>query len=206
MNFMRKSWPLFKALGVPVRVHASFLGILAIIALTSMSFLPIYAILIASVVVHEYGHVLAARRFDNDCGVIYLHFFGGAAIMNRASKTLKEEWMVALAGPVTSFLLFAKFTILYMIFKIDILLLAAQLNFIIGVFNLAPVYPMDGGRIFKALMEYLFGRVVGTTIAIYVARIIAVGAAIWGLLNGFYVLAVLAVIIIMMGRTEAGGR
>ena len=201
MNFMSKSWPLFKALGVPVRMHASFLVILGIFALIEFSFLPIYAMLIASVLVHEYGHVLAARQFGTKCEVIYLHFFGGAAMMH-PSKSLKEDWMVAIAGPLTSIALSIMFTALYAFTGIGVFFMAAYLNLIIGVFNMLPVYPMDGGRVFKALMEHMFGAQTGTTIALYTAWIIATAAAVYGIMSGAYILIALAAFIIWFGYKE----
>lgn len=201
MNFLSKSWPLFRALGVPVRIHISFLILLAFVMLSSPSFLPILLILMASVLVHEFGHILAGRHFDNDCSGVYLHLLGGVAMM-RPSKSLKEDWMVAIAGPITSFLLAVAFGILWAITGVEILLLAGQLNIVIGIFNLAPVYPMDGGRVYKAIMDHLFGPLLGTTIAIYTARVISIVVGIWALMSGLYVLALIALAIILMGNAE----
>lgn len=201
MNFLSKSWPLFRALGVPVRIHISFLILLAFVMLSSPSFLPILLILMASVLVHEFGHILAGRHFDNDCSGVYLHLLGGVAMM-RPSKSLKEDWMVAIAGPITSFLLAVAFGILWAITGVEILLLAGQLNIVIGIFNLAPVYPMDGGRVYKAIMDHLFGPLLGTNIAIYTARVISIVVGIWALMSGLYVLALIALAIILMGNAE----
>jgi Zn-dependent protease len=201
MNLMSKSWPLFRALSVPVRVHISFLGVLAFVAFTNLAFIPLYLILIASVLVHEYGHVLAARHFGTKCEVIFLHFFGGAAMMH-PSKSLKEDWMVAIAGPLVSLGLSVMFAGVYTFTGIGIIYMAAYLNLIIGLFNLLPIYPMDGGRIYKAFWEYLFGNQVGTLIAVYTARVLAVAAAVYGIMVGAYVLVALAIFIVYFGHAE----
>jgi Zn-dependent protease len=203
MNFISKSWPLFRAFGVPVKMHISFLGILAVIALTDISLLGLYTAAIGCIVAHEYGHVLAARHFDTKCEVIYLHFFGGAAMLHPPPKpSLTQDWMVALAGPLVSFGLGAGFIGLFALIGIEFLLLLGVLNVFVGLFNLLPIYPMDGGRIYKAVMERLFGKQTGTTIAIMTARVLAIAAAISGIVYGFYFIVAVAAFVILLGYNE----
>ncbi len=210
MNILSKSWPLFKAFGVPVGIHISFLGILAFVVLTNPSFVPIFLILMASILVHEFGHVLAGRRFGNDCSGVYLHLLGGVAMM-RPSKSLKEDWMVAIAGPFTSLGLAGLFAAISLLlpdfwniprYGGGIFAVASVANLLIAIFNLAPVYPMDGGRIFKAIMEYFFGNRLGTSIALYTAKVISIVVGIWAVLSGFWTLALIAAAVIIMGNAE----
>lgn len=203
MNFMSKSWPLFRALGVPVRLHISFLAIFGIIAITSFAFLPLYLTLVVSVVAHEYGHVLAARQFGTRCEVIYLHFFGGAAMLHPSSEpSLTEDWVVALAGPIVSFALGFIFSLIGYFSESIFLLQLGILNLFIGAFNLLPIYPMDGGRIFKALMERIFDKDRGTTIAIITARVLAIAGAILGVIYGYYIVVAVAAFVILLGYNE----
>jgi stage IV sporulation protein FB len=148
MNFT-----LVKLFGVPVRIN--ILTILYIIifpwALGLTPYLEyvglLSALLLVIVTGHEFAHILMARFFGYRANVVYLTPIGGAAEIEGVEQmTAKESFFVSLAGPLFNF---ALAPICYIIGFHKL----AALNLIMGVFNLIPFYPMDGGRILKALLS-----------------------------------------------------
>src|SRR5512141_2458088 len=177
---MKWSWKIGTFAGIAVNVHATFVLLLAWIALThwmqyrslipTLTGVAFILALFLCVVLHEYGHALAARRFGIATKDITLLPIGGLARLERMPDKPNQEFWVALAGPAVNVALAA---ILGMYLFVsghfepvsqiglthgDFLerLLFANL-FLVG-FNLIPAFPMDGGRVLRALlakrMEY----------------------------------------------------
>ncbi|WBL34962.1 site-2 protease family protein [Tepidiforma flava] len=112
----------------------------------------------ASIVLHELAHSLVARRFRIPVKSITLFVFGGVAQITREAARPLQELLMALAGPLTSIALGAAFAGLWRLLgaqadrPIDyVLVWLAIMNAALGVFNLLPAFPMDGGRVFRAL-------------------------------------------------------
>jgi len=109
-------------------------------------------ILIAVVVFHEYGHLRAMRRFGIPTKGMYLiPFIGGVAVGDRA-KTQWQDVYISMMGPMFGLLMTAVFYILYLITHNHFIGLIASFSALINVFNLLPIYPLDGGRVVKALV------------------------------------------------------
>jgi Zn-dependent protease len=151
------SWFAIYAL-VVWSVSAVFTGISREMALLAAASYGI--VLFASLIVHEFAHALVARSFGVRTRVITLFLFGGVASLEREPPTPRAEVLVAVAGPLASFALAAIFgAVAYAAYALpvpstlaDLALLAAIGNAGIGVFNLIPAYPMDGGRVLHALV------------------------------------------------------
>lgn len=122
--------------------------------------------LFASVVAHEFAHALVARRFGVCTSAITLFVFGGVATLEREPPTPRAEAGIALAGPAFSALLaVAAFGLMVLVERVvpgrsgvALGLLSAYLalaNGVLAVFNLVPAYPMDGGRVLRALLWHL---------------------------------------------------
>ena len=113
----------------------------------------------ASVLIHELAHAVIARVEGVDVLEIILHPFGGLARMRHEPETPRAEFRIAAAGPAASFALAIIFVVLMAgataigspLFSY-LLLLLAIFNFLIGVFNLFPGYPLDGGRLLRAYL------------------------------------------------------
>ncbi|HYE21262.1 MAG TPA: site-2 protease family protein [Tepidisphaeraceae bacterium] len=143
--------------------------------------------LFACVVLHELGHSLAARRYGVEVRRITLWFLGGVAEFREMPKQRGAEAVVAIAGPIVSFVLAAAF------FGLALLLgsawpvprlvcgFLATINFMLAVFNLIPAMPMDGGRILRSLLALWTTQVRATAIAAGVAKVIALGMVAYGL-------------------------
>jgi Zn-dependent protease/predicted transcriptional regulator len=111
----------------------------------------------ASVVIHELGHSVIALHYKVPVQSITLFVFGGLARITQEPTSAVQEFNIAIAGPFTSFLLAAAFYGTTRIPHANDMVLATgsylwQINFVLGLFNLVPGFPLDGGRVFRALV------------------------------------------------------
>lgn len=194
---------LGKLWGIPIRIDLSFLFLMAIYVVTrGLSGVVLLLLTFASVLVHELGHALVARRYKVPILGIDLHFFGGTAKMARMPSSSREELFIAAAGPAVSFAIALLGFLLYLPTRFSGFLHLAAINLALGVFNLVPALPMDGGRIFRALLAPRLGRLRATVIAVRVARVVAVGLALLGLYWFNFFLFLLAILLWSMGSAE----
>jgi len=110
-----------------------------------------------SVVTHELGHSLIAIRYKMPVQSITLFVFGGLARIDREPSSARQEFNIAIAGPFTSFLLAGGFYLITRIHGASEMVIATatwlwQINFMLAAFNLVPGFPLDGGRVFRALV------------------------------------------------------
>ena len=118
----------------------------------------------ASIVLHELGHSIVAIARGIPVQSITLFLFGGVAQTKKDSDSATSEFLIAIAGPLVSFLLAALFYGLSLILGTDpnpanrTAHWLAQVNLVVAVFNLLPGFPLDGGRIFRAIIWYLTGK------------------------------------------------
>ncbi len=115
--------------------------------------------LFASVVLHELGHALMARRFGIEMRGITLFIFGGVAEMGSEPPSARAEFMVAIAGPVVSIVLAGLFYAASLIEGLPIEALGvlrylALINTILVIFNMVPAFPLDGGRVLRSILWY----------------------------------------------------
>lgn len=168
----------FRMLGFDIKIDSSWLFIAALITWSLAtrwfpSVLPEYSLIshwvlgalgacgfFVSILLHEMGHSVVARNYGIPIKGITLFIFGGVAELGHNPQTPKQEFMVAAAGPLVSFLLGLLFFGLGgMVQSADISIpLAAVfrylfvINIILAIFNLVPAFPLDGGRIFRAIL------------------------------------------------------
>jgi Zn-dependent protease/CBS domain-containing protein len=116
-----------------------------------------------SIVFHEFSHSLVARQFGLPIKGITLFIFGGVAEMEKEPPSPKSEFLMAAAGPLASFLL------AFLLFQAESLATAkswpvsfvgvldklAYINVVVAIFNLVPAFPLDGGRMLRALLWQL---------------------------------------------------
>lgn len=199
-----RSFRLGALFGFPIHVNVTFLILLGVVGLTMGGFGAIAVVLLAfaSVVLHELGHALVARHLGVHVPRIELHFFGGAAQMADHPRSSGDEIAISAAGPAVSFALAGLSLLLAQLTGAWLFTLLAQINLVIGAFNLIPALPMDGGRILRALLQRRMGFLRATELSANLARIIAVGLGIYGLASGHYYLAILAVLLWMMTGAE----
>lgn len=218
------SWSIGKIAGIDIRVHGTFLILLAWIAIGRVALgqgLAGAAIGVATtlgmfavVVLHEMSHALVARRFGIGTRNITLLPIGGVASLERMPDKPSQELLVALAGPLLNFALAAASMLVLVALETPLappvrLEAAASLlssffwfNLGLAVFNLLPAFPMDGGRVLRALLAMKQGRLRATETAARVGRWMALAFGVIGLLVS-PMLVFIALFIWAGGREEA---
>lgn len=175
--------------------------------------------LFVCVVLHEFGHALTAKKFGIPTRSITLLPIGGLASLKKIPENPKEEFLVAIAGPtvnvviallLASFIPTEAFTSmepealqeeLSMITPHNFLFYLLTANIALVLFNLIPAFPMDGGRIFRALLTMKVGRIKATQIAASVGKFLALLFFLYGLFYGI-LLTVIAVFIWFGAHSE----
>ncbi|MEZ4402423.1 MAG: site-2 protease family protein [Kofleriaceae bacterium] len=200
---MSTRWRIGTVLGFPVYVHAS---LVALMAIAFLWFGGVAALLVVtagfgSVLLHELGHAVVARRRGVAIGAIDLSFLGGAAQMRDLPRSAVDELAIAIAGPVVSIALAAVGFGLGAALGSPLVTGFGWINLVLALFNLLPALPMDGGRVLRALLSLRADYVRATDQAVVVARVVAVGLVALGL-TGAYQLLVLAPILWLMGNRE----
>jgi Zn-dependent protease len=201
---MFRSFHLGRLFGFPIRVNVSFLILLGVVLVTmgGLSGVAIALTAAASVLLHELGHALAARRLGVPVANIELHFFGGAAQMSGMPRNPTDEILIAAAGPLVSFALAGVGHGVAAAFAVPFFALFGWINLGLGVFNLLPAFPSDGGRILRAVLARRRGLVGATDLAVKVARVICVAMAVAGIVVGSFQLVIVAVVLWLMGSAE----
>lgn len=174
----RRRWTLLRLFGFEIRFELTWLILLALIiwSLSEGYFPEAYADLpestylwmavigaagmIASLVIHELAHSLVARGYGMTIKGITLFAFGGAAELEDEPPTARAEFLMAVAGPLTSLVLAALFWLLAGALAtagvpmplVGIVRYLAAINVILALFNLVPAFPLDGGRMLRATL------------------------------------------------------
>ncbi len=220
---MRWSWSLGRVFGIDVRIHASFLLLVPYIAWRSVrsgvgmaGFVGsslLVALLFVIVVLHELGHALAARRFGVGTRDIVLLPIGGVARLERMPERPSEELMVALAGPAVNFVLaLVLIPLTHALygeagFSVETLQSGALLptmavvNAMLGLFNLLPAFPLDGGRALRALLSMVISPVKATRFAAAVGKVMGAGLVFLGLVGNIF-LVFIGVFVIFGAEAE----
>ncbi len=201
---MKLALPSFQLAGIPVRIHWTFLLLVGWVALSTsaagvgtVGVLANVALLVAvfvCVVLHELGHALAARRYGIETRDITLLPIGGVARLERLPRRPVEELVVALAGPavnvviVLALLPLTGWTTAFasllepLAFDVSLVRRLAAINVIMVAFNMLPAFPLDGGRVLRALLATRLSYTRATDAAAVVGKLAAVGFAVLGLL------------------------
>jgi len=201
---MLKSWRLGTILGFPVELNLSFILLLALVFVAFGGFAGVILMLLVfgSVLLHELGHAVVARKLGVRVSGIELSFFGGAAKMIELPRTATHELWIAAAGPVVSLVLGGLGLGLGAITHSALFAWLGWTNLIIAGFNLIPALPMDGGRILRALLTRKMDFVRATDVSVTVARVVAIAFAVIGLTGGPLQLVVLAPFLWLMSTRE----
>ena len=202
---MKWSFKIADIAGIKIQMHLTFLIIVAWFALaywqmegTMRGVLEGVSFLLAlffCVVLHELGHALTARKFGIRTRSITLLPIGGVAAIEKVPDDPREEILIALAGPAVSLcialLLWILLTVTGTLVSVEELSVVGGpflqrlmiVNLIIAVFNLIPAFPMDGGRVFRALLSMRLEATKATRIAAGIGQFIAILFAALGLMH-----------------------
>jgi Zn-dependent protease len=230
--FDRGSVTLFRVRSVPIRAHWTLLLVIPYLAFMMAMELQTVArtagvgagnlilpplmwgallavALFASVAVHELAHTLLALRFGGRVRSITLMLLGGVSQVTRLPQRPRYEGLMAVAGPLTSLALGGLFVLSLMAtprsFPGDVrmaLFYLAYMNIMLGIFNLLPAFPLDGGRVLRAILAARLGQGRATRIAANVGRVMGAALAVVALLGGNLLLLLVAVFIFFGAGAE----
>lgn len=216
--------------GIPIRAHFTLLIILPYLAFlmaarfsfvarqagvdaTQMLLPPLAwglllgVLLFACVLLHELGHSLLALRMGGRVRSITLMLLGGVSELQRLPPSPRVEGLVAVAGPLVSLGIGAGSLAAWAWLRMppDLmfgLFYLGQINVVLGIFNLLPAFPMDGGRVLRALLSVRLSRVQATRVAGWAGTAFAALFVAAGLLSGNLLLALIGVFVWMGARAE----
>lgn len=211
--------------GIKVTVHWTFVLLIGWIVFINLraggtaesTFWSVLFVLLifGCVVLHEFGHALAAKRYGIKTRSITLLPIGGLASLESMPEKPQQELVVAIAGPVVNLLIAA--IILPFVNPADVFTPDAivavhagnllpnlfSVNVILALFNMLPAFPMDGGRVLRALLGFKFKRHIATRVAASIGQAISVGFIILGLFfNPFLVF--IGIFIFIGAQAEVG--
>ena len=214
---------LFRVAGTEIRIHLTFFLILIWFAIDgyqaaewqgAISQVLMIVAVFACVVLHEFGHALAARRYGITTPHITLLPIGGLARLSRMPEKPWEQVFIAIAGPLVNLAIAAVLLVLGADLSLDpqrivtygqaFISQLAMINLYLFAFNLIPAFPMDGGRILRALLLLRMSRTRATQIAAQVGQAIAILFAVLGVIWGNYLLVLVAGFVFLAARGESG--
>jgi Zn-dependent protease/CBS domain-containing protein len=219
------SWKLGTFAGIPVYVHSTFLLLILFLvardlgagaspAAAAGSALFLLAIF-ATIVLHEYGHALTARRYGIKTRDITLLPIGGLARLERLPEVPRQELYVALAGPAVNLVIAALTSVGAALLGVGLGSPTADLsggnvlgrfvavNVLLALFNLIPAFPMDGGRALRAWLAERYDYSHATEIAANLGQALAFAFGLLGLLSGNPMLLFIALFVWVGATAEA---
>lgn len=217
---MFKSIRVGQAFGIPIYIHWSFLFLPLIVLFegedldSSLWKIGLMLCLFVCVLLHELGHALSARRYGVETQDIILSVIGGVARLKNIPKKPVQELIVAAAGPAVNLVI----AIILSIFLLltgkmilpdggiiggdNFLFWVFAANILLAIFNLIPAFPMDGGRILRAILAMKIDRVKATKIAVYIGYLIAFVFAVFAIWSAAYTLLVISAFVVFSATTE----
>jgi Zn-dependent protease/CBS domain-containing protein len=188
--------------GTVVRIHVTFLLFLVFIgvagylsggAQAAVNTLVFIVLIFLCVLLHEFGHIFAARAFGVATPDVTLFPIGGVARLERIPESPREEFLIAIAGPLVNVAIALMLILLFgadlsgrnlavveqpQVSLVDRL---AAVNLFLAIFNMIPAFPMDGGRVLRALLSIRLGFTRATQIAASIGQFVAFGLGFLGL-------------------------
>lgn len=221
------SWTLGTFFEIPVKIHWTFAFLLLLLLISSyqnafsltqtVGFILFFLFVFLCVVLHEYGHALMAKKFNIRTQDIILSPIGGVARLKSMPNNPVQELLIAIAGPIVNVII-ALILILFLKIGWDIgtpeldsfnfdkplhfIKYLAFVNLALFFFNLVPAFPMDGGRILRAILSMRMDKVKATKIASGIGRIFAIGFIILGIFFQHLTLSLIGIFIFMMAGLE----
>jgi Zn-dependent protease len=216
------SFPIAEVAGIKIKVHVTFFLILILGAIQwggpygatgAVYGVVLMILLFVCVTLHELGHSIVAMRFGVPVREIVLLPLGGVALLSRNAEKPWQELLIAAAGPIVNIviavLLFGATGTATALGTLDgsalqenappslssLLIWLLQANVILVLFNLIPAFPLDGGRMLRAILAMLMPPQRATRIATAIGQVIAIGLGIVGVLTGNFALVLVAIFV-----------
>ncbi len=222
------SWsiPVGTVKGTVIRIHLTFFLFLLWIGFAhyaqggrdaATQGVVFIVLLFLCVLLHEFGHIFAARRYGVQTPYVTLLPIGGVAQLERIPEQPLQELVIALAGPAVNVVIAAALYFALLLgggvplresvevqnAGVSLFARLASVNLFLALFNLIPAFPMDGGRVLRALLAHRLGYARGTQIAASVGQAVAFALGLFGLLGGHPLLAFIALFVYLGAASEA---
>ena len=194
---MKNSFRLFDFMGTPVYLKYWFFILFAILFMqydfnTSLDyFLSIFV----AVLVHELAHTVVAKKFNHYVEHVYLDLLNGAAAIDTTYSPYNQTILIVAAGPISNL-------ILYFIGSYLGLDIFTQINMFLFIFNILPIYPMDGGRICKAICQWLTKPSIGRKINGYISIVASGLLFILSIMTTNVIMALFAALFVFLSYKE----
>jgi stage IV sporulation protein FB len=221
---MGSSFEIARIAGTSVRVHVTFFLLLAYIAWinygdgggwnAAVEGVTFVLVLFACVVAHEFGHIFAARRYGIRTPVVTVLPIGGVASLERMPQKPSQEIAVALAGPAVNIAIAAALMLVVPDLSVEnsygvlsggtnFLQEIAYANIFLALFNMIPAFPMDGGRVLRALLAAWLGFRQGTRVAALLGQALAAVFALAAVYYARPILFLVALFVFLAAGAEA---
>jgi Zn-dependent protease/CBS domain-containing protein len=193
---MKYSFKIGSVWGIPIELHITFILLMAFVfafTFPQLYFFVLVLFLFVFVVVHELSHSWVARHYNIRVRKIVLYPIGGVSEIEEITENPRIEWRMAVAGPLASFVVGAVLLALNQVITIEtpvvpglevtssLLFTLGLLNLLLGAFNLIPAFPMDGGRVFRALLAERMKYSDATKYAAFIGRFLGILMAVFGI-------------------------
>lgn len=211
------SFRMLSVSGIPIRIHFTFLLLLGWIALSGpedgrLMRAGLVISIFACVLLHELGHALTARRFGIDTTDITLYPIGGVAMLDGRPRAKQELW-IALAGPAVNavialvclaigFIAGGFRTVDFSMAGGNLLGALLVANITLAAFNMIPAFPMDGGRVLRAILALNMPENKATSVAGGIGQILAVGFGIFGIMAASPIFVLIALFVFFGAAQE----
>jgi Zn-dependent protease len=217
---------LFKIFGISVELHITFLLFMLLFLVGSLQQFIILLMVFSIVLLHELCHSLVALYYKIKVPKIVLTPIGGLANIELPENP-KKEFLISIAGPMSNFVLMFVGVALALLtgvsydqivagFSGDVNLSQPSsilgyfifINFILGAFNILPGFPMDGGRVFRAVLAFKYDYIKATDIAVKVGRVVALFVILLAFYSQNILMAVIGVFLLFRqdtGRDRGAG-
>jgi Zn-dependent protease/CBS domain-containing protein len=218
---MKMSFKIGSIWGIPIELHLTFILLIVAVLGLSVYYNQIYSFILivglfVFVLFHELAHCVVARRSGIKVRKIILYPIGGISEIEEITENPQIEWRVALAGPATSLVIGAVLVGINFISPVklifqpssivlstgNLLLDLGYLNLLLGAFNLLPAFPMDGGRLLRALLAERMKFTDATKYASYIGRILGIAMAVFGIIFPAYFLMIVVGVFVYVGASE----
>jgi stage IV sporulation protein FB len=194
---MKNAFKLFDFMGTPVYIKYWFF-ILFVIFLMQYDFntaLNYFLSFFVAILVHELAHTAVAKKFNHYVEHVYLDVFNGAAAIDTTYSPYSQTILIVAAGPLSNLVLW--FIGSYL--GLDVF---AQVNMFLFIFNILPIYPMDGGRICKAICQWLTKPSIGRKINGYISIVASGLLFILSIMTGNVLMALFATLFVFISYKE----
>jgi len=206
--------------GIPIELHITFILLMAAVAVLSYPSFYLFGLILflfVFVVLHEMAHTFVARHYRIRVRKIVLYPIGGVSEIEEIPENPSIEWRLAIAGPATSLLIGVVLFVLNLVVTVaaprtpigsslntagSLILDLAVLNLLLGGFNLIPAFPMDGGRVFRAILAERMKFTDATKYASYLGRLFGIAMVVFGIVYPSYFLLIVVGLFVYIGATE----